>query len=254
MVLEEFPEVLDDQLGRPGILVFLEPLVDADDVHELVGQVVLGPLPVLKDDGRAHGDRRDREHGQDRPLRTGDRRVYAQRDKVAVRDLFQPRTDISRGKFVLDFFTVLDQHFRECRRFFKIDLELLFTAVGADPLLFHVFFRDLVAGLVIISTYDLFNLIRGQQDPPAGPARDTEQFPYQARVPDMDDGFCKFDVAEVSGALACLLVAGLAPEPRVNNPEVEVHEPLRVGETVVIIGVRPDNFPHAHLADLFGGE
>ena len=66
-------------------------------------------------------------------------------------------------------------------------------------------------------------------------------------------GFAELDVAEVAGALACLLVAGLAPETGVDDPEVQVHEALRVGEPVVIVGVRPDDLADTHLADLLGG-
>jgi hypothetical protein len=70
VVLQEFPEILDDQLGGACILVLLEPLVDTDDVHELVGQVILGPLAVLQDDGWPHGDRRNGEYREDGPFRT----------------------------------------------------------------------------------------------------------------------------------------------------------------------------------------
>ena len=41
MVLEEFPEILDDQLGSTGILVLLKPLVDPDDVDEFMGEIIL---------------------------------------------------------------------------------------------------------------------------------------------------------------------------------------------------------------------
>ena len=69
----------------------------------------------------------------------------------------------------------------------------------------------------------------------------------------MDDGLCELDMAEVAGAFACLLVAGLAPETGVDDPEVEVHQALRVREPVVIVGIRPDDLPDTHLADLLGG-
>ena len=69
----------------------------------------------------------------------------------------------------------------------------------------------------------------------------------------MDDGFCKFNVPEMPGALACFLVAGLAPETRIDNTEVQVHQTLGVREPIIIIGIRPDDLPHTHLADFFWG-
>jgi hypothetical protein len=36
----------------------------------------------------------------------------------------------------------------------------------------------------------------------------------------MDDRLRQLDMAEVAGALACFLVAGLAPEAGVDNPEI----------------------------------
>jgi hypothetical protein len=67
----------------------------------------------------------------------------------------------------------------------------------------------------------------------------------------MDYWFCKFDVAEMTGALACFLIAGLAPEAGIDDAKVQVHQTLGVREPVIIVGVRPDDLPHTHLADLF---
>ena len=111
-----------------------------------MGEVVFRPLAVFKDDGRPHRDRRDREYSEDRPLGAGNLRVDPERDEILVRDLLKPRADVGRGELVLDLFPLLDHHFRECGRFLEVDLELLFAAVRADALLFHILFRDLVAG------------------------------------------------------------------------------------------------------------
>jgi len=68
VVLEQFPEVLDDQLRGTCLAVLHEPLVDPDDVDQLVREVVLGALAVVERDGRSGGgDRRDRKHRQDHP-------------------------------------------------------------------------------------------------------------------------------------------------------------------------------------------
>ena len=81
----------------------------------------------------------------------------------------------------------------------------------------------------------------------------AEKFPYQPGIPDMDDRFRKFNVAEVAGALARLLVAGLAPQAGIDDPKVEIHQSLRVGEPVIIVGVCPDDLPaHSWYESLLG--
>src|SRR5699024_3002062 len=39
VILEEFPEILDNQLWRTCLAVLHEPLVDPDDVNQFVGEV-----------------------------------------------------------------------------------------------------------------------------------------------------------------------------------------------------------------------
>ena len=60
-----------DELRRTGVTVLLKTPVDAQDIHQLVSEVVLGPLPRIQGDGGAHGDRRDRQHGEHGPLGAG---------------------------------------------------------------------------------------------------------------------------------------------------------------------------------------
>ena len=43
VVVEQVDEVLDDEVRRPRLLGLPDPLVDAEDVHYLVGEVVLRP-------------------------------------------------------------------------------------------------------------------------------------------------------------------------------------------------------------------
>jgi len=109
MVLQEFPEVLDDELGCAGILVLFEPLVDPYNIHEFVGQVILGSLPVLKDDRGAHRDRRNWENGKDSPLRSRDVRVDPESAQVFVRDLLQACAYVGGGQFVLYFSAVFQK-------------------------------------------------------------------------------------------------------------------------------------------------
>jgi hypothetical protein len=69
----------------------------------------------------------------------------------------------------------------------------------------------------------------------------------------MNYRFGKLNVPEMPGALACFLVAGLASEPWVDDAKVKIHESLRVRKSVVIVSIRPDDFPYTHLSDLFWG-
>ena len=53
MVLQQLPQVLDDQLGRTGVTVLTQPLVDPQDIDQLVRQVILGPVAGLQGDATA---------------------------------------------------------------------------------------------------------------------------------------------------------------------------------------------------------
>src|SRR5690606_23825345 len=99
-----------------------------------------------------------------------------------------------------------------------------------------------------------FDLFRGQEQLAATPASDTEEFSYQSCVPDMDNWFGKFNMTKMSWAFARLLVTCLASEPGVNHTQVEIHQSLRVGEPIVIIGICPDDLPNTHGAYLFWRE
>jgi len=220
VVLQEFPEIFDDQLGGTCVLVLLEPLVDTDDIHELVGQVVFRPLPVLKDNRWPHGNRRDGKNGKDRPLGTGNIGIDTERDEILVRDLFHPCAYVGRGKLVLHLFAVLDHDFGEGSRLLEVDLELLFAAVGADAFLLDILFREQVTGLVVFSSNDFLDLLRAQEHPATGAAGDTEELPDQAGIADMDDRLGEFDVTEMAGTFARFLVAGLAPETGVDDTEI----------------------------------
>ena len=90
----------------------------------------------------------------------------------------------------------------------------------AHTLFLDIFFREQVPGLVIFRTDNLLDLFGTQEHPATGAAGDPQEFSYEPCIPDMDDGLRQFDMAEMAGALACLLVAGLAPETRVDDTEV----------------------------------
>jgi hypothetical protein len=92
VVLEEFPQVLDDQLGSTCILVLLEALVDADNIYQLMSKIVLGTLPVLEDDGGSHRDRGDGQHREYRPFRTCHVGIYPEMPEVFIRDLLETGT------------------------------------------------------------------------------------------------------------------------------------------------------------------
>ena len=100
MILEEFPEVLDDELRCAGLAVLHEPLVDPNDVHQFVGEVVLGALAVVERDGGSCGHRRHREHSQDHPLGSRALGVDAEDADVLVRDVLEPIADIRGHQLV----------------------------------------------------------------------------------------------------------------------------------------------------------
>jgi hypothetical protein len=153
---------------------------------------------------------------------------------------------------MLHLLAILNHYLGKCGGLLEIDLELLFTAVGTDTLFLDILLGEQVTGLIVFGSNYFLDLFRTQQHTTAGAAGDTKKFPDKPGVADMDDRLGKLNVPEMTGALTCFLVAGLAPETGVDNPKVQIHETLRVGEPVIIVGVRPDDLPDTHLADLFG--
>ena len=100
MVLQELPQILNDELGCACLPVLLEALVDADDVHQLMGEVVLAPLTGLQGNGGSHSNRRHRQHGQNHPFRPGSGRIHAHDLDIVVRDLLEPVANIRGGELM----------------------------------------------------------------------------------------------------------------------------------------------------------
>src|SRR5207244_10075816 len=75
VVLEELPQVLHDELGRAGIPILAETLVDSQDIDELVREVILRAVSTLQGARRTNGHRRDQECGQYHTLRSRDVRI-----------------------------------------------------------------------------------------------------------------------------------------------------------------------------------
>ena len=123
MVLQEFPEILNDQLRRARFLVLLEPLVYPDNINKFVCQIVLASLPGLERDRRAHSDRRHGQHRQDHPFRARVIRIHAKDREIFIRYVLEPVPDIAWKHFV----PVL----RIRGRFFVRDLQLVLAAVRA---------------------------------------------------------------------------------------------------------------------------
>ena len=125
-----------------------------------MGEIVFRTLPVFENDRRPHGhgwDRQYREHG---PLRPGDFGINPEVLKVFIRNLFQACPDVCRGELMLHLLAFLEQDLGECCRFLEIDLELLLPTMGADTLLFDIFFREDIPCQVILSPDYLLDLFR----------------------------------------------------------------------------------------------
>ncbi len=139
MILQELPQILNDELRCTCLPVLLETLVDANDIHQLMREIVLAPLTGLQRDGGSHGDRRHRQHSQNHPFRPGSGRIHAHDLDVVVRDLLEPVANIRGGELM----AVLD--IRE--RPLEFDLLLRRPAVGAGLVLARLG-EDLIDGVV----------------------------------------------------------------------------------------------------------
>jgi len=68
MILEEFPQVFDDDFWRACVDVFEEALVDSDDVPKFVGEVIFAAFSCFEGDARSDSDRWYWEDGEDHPF------------------------------------------------------------------------------------------------------------------------------------------------------------------------------------------
>ena len=95
--LEERLKLVDDVRRRALLLEFAQARVGADDLGELVREVVLAAHGAAVDRDRGpHGHGRHGEHGEDHPGRVRLGRREAHRDEVIVRDLAEERVGVRR--------------------------------------------------------------------------------------------------------------------------------------------------------------
>jgi hypothetical protein len=241
VVLEQLPEVLDDELGGAHIAVLSQALVDPEHVDQLVGQVVLAPFPALERDGRADLDGGHRKYGEHHPLRASELGVQSERAHVVVGDPLQSGADLLRG----DLVAVL----AEGRRLVEHDLLLDLVAVGTRPLLLRlpgpgrrrriVVHRRLGAGARRI-----------RQHASARAARRVEETLDLLRIADVDHRHRELDDPEVPGTLVHASAARPAAQVRLDDPEVEVHQAHLDRIAVVVVRVRRDDLHAAHAPDL----
>src|SRR6267378_640233 len=257
VILEELPEILDDQLGRTRVPVLTEPLVDPKDVDEFVRQVVLGSVPALQGDRGTHGDRRDEERREDHPFRTSDLGIHAEDSEVLVRDPLEALPDLFRREFV----AVL----AERGRLVEGDLALFFPAMRTALALLRLtggLLRD-EADLrhVAAEFLDLFHLghvflglLACEEEPAALPAGRLKELLDVLHVSNVDHGHREVDMSEVTGAVIDLAAACLAPKTGLDDPEVGIHEAHVDRETVIVVRVGRDDLRRRHPPDLIGAQ
>ena len=69
MILQKLRQVLNNECGGACLHVLFKPLVNADDVHKLMGQVVFRTDSRLQRYGGTNINRRHRQNLQDHPFR-----------------------------------------------------------------------------------------------------------------------------------------------------------------------------------------
>ena len=244
VILEQFPQVLDDELGRAHVAVLAESLVDPEDVDQLVGEVVFTAFPALERDGRADLDRRDRQHGQDHPLGPAGLRIEPKGADIVVRDPLQASADLFGG----DLVAVLP----EGGGLVEDDPLLDLVAVGAAAFLLPLARDRRGDGPVVALDGDL-GAARARafgQHAPAGAAGQLEEPLDLLRVADVDDRHGELDDTEVARALIDTAAAGPASQVGLDHAEVEVHEPHLDRVAVVVVRVGRDHLHSVHATDL----
>ncbi|OLS12251.1 MAG: hypothetical protein RBG13Loki_4129 [Promethearchaeota archaeon CR_4] len=83
-------------------------MIDADDIYELVGKIILGPDPTVEGNGRTDAHGGDQQDSQDHPLWSSCLRVYPEDPTIIIRDFLEAIPDFHRrqapGAFALLLF------------------------------------------------------------------------------------------------------------------------------------------------------
>ena len=250
MILQQLPEVLDDQLGGSCLAVLLETLVDPDDVHQLMGEVVLAPLAGLQGDGGSHGHWRHRQHRQYHPLRPCRGRIHAHHRYVLIRDLLEAVPDIRSGELMalldvgegpLEFYLLLGSA--------AVGAGLVLAGLGKD--LVHSVIGHLPQTLQLLDLLQVHLLLPVfKHKPGAIPAYCPQYLADQLGKAHVDHGGDEIDMSEVARALAGPATAGAATQAGIDDTEPGVHEAHLYGKTVVVVCISGDDLDHAHLPKL----
>ena len=257
VVLQELPEILDDELGCTVVTVLPEPLVDPEDIDQLVGEVILGPVSGLQGDGGPDGHGGNGEGGEDHPLGPADGGVHSERPEVVVGDPLEPLADLEGGQLLV---VLVDDP--EGGGLVELDLALLSVTVGTDSpvggrldgLLAVVLLIDGVSSEVgdgVQPVDPVLDLLGGKHEPAALAAGGLQHELDVLHESDVDYGHGELDASEVSGTLVDLAVAGLAAESGLDDSHAGIHETALDGVSLVVVGVGGDDLHRGHVLDLF---
>ena len=260
VILQELPQILDDQLGCSLVTVLPQPLVDTDDIDQFVGEVVLGPVVGLEPDGRPDGDRGDGQCLEDHPLGPACLRVDSQNDEVVLGDPLEPVADILGGE--LGLVLVLEV---EGGGLVQLDLHDLRSAVGAEGVLgcelgglLGVFVYIVRVPSELLDALEeqgtLLLLLVGEHEPAALAASALQEGLDLLDETDVDDRPREVDVTEVSGTVVGPGTACGALESALDDSHVAVHETAVDGVSLIVVGVCGDDLYRGHPPDLIGGQ
>ncbi|VVB71681.1 Uncharacterised protein [uncultured archaeon] len=252
MILQELPQILYDKLGCTCLAILLEALVDADDIHQLMREVVLASLARFERDGRPHGDWRHGQHSQNHPFRSRCCGVHAHDLNVVIRDLLKavanircselmPGLDVGKWPLELDLL-LRSAAIRTC---------LVLAGLGedlVDGVVCHL--AELLQGLNLLKIH-IF-LIFLEHKAGAVSADRPQDLSYQFGKAHVNDRCYEIDVAEVAWALTRSAAAGAAAKARVDYAQSRVHQTHLYGKTVVVISICRNDLDHAHLPELLG--
>ena len=214
MILGKLPEIVQYELGRPYVYVLLERLVYPHDVHQLVCQVIFGPLARFQRYAGPHGHGRYREKREYEPFGPAAPELYL--GQVLVRHLFQP-FPYGRGVYL-----VLPQIISI--RLHEAHFLLLLSAVraflgGAS--------RGLVEGFRVLA-----------HDPAAFLAGRLEKLVYLLGIKHVYRRSSEFQIAEMAGTFADGSSACPAPETRIHDTHSGVHDSAVDRVAVSVVKVR----------------
>ena len=129
VILQQFPQILNNELGGTSITILSQALIDSKNVHKFVSKVILTSVTTIQSNGWTDRDWWYRKYAHDDPFGTTCVFIHANENQISIWDSFKPFSDVTSIQLV---FALVHLLLFESGGFVELDLALFGTTVHTD--------------------------------------------------------------------------------------------------------------------------